>query len=183
MLPKLSEIKEMRKRLGLTQSELARIAGVSQSLIAKIEKNKIDPAYSKVRALFQALWSVGNVDKKIAKHVMNKPVIWVYADELVDTALKKMLNASISQMPVLDRKGNLIGSLSEEKLIEGFENGFIVHGKTQAYDVLDEAFPQVGEKTQFSALFELLKFHKAVLVVKKGKIIGIITKSDLLRNV
>ncbi|MBW2992073.1 helix-turn-helix domain-containing protein, partial [Candidatus Woesearchaeota archaeon] len=33
----ISEIKEIRKKLGLTQSQLSKKAGVSQSLIAKIE--------------------------------------------------------------------------------------------------------------------------------------------------
>jgi len=35
----LEEIKEIRKKFGLTQNELANRAGVSQSLIAKIEDN------------------------------------------------------------------------------------------------------------------------------------------------
>jgi len=35
-LPTLEEIKKLRKKLGLTQQELAEESGVSQSLIAKI---------------------------------------------------------------------------------------------------------------------------------------------------
>jgi len=35
-LPTLEEIKKLRKKLGLTQQELAEESGVSQSLIAKV---------------------------------------------------------------------------------------------------------------------------------------------------
>ena len=54
----LSEVKVIRKKLGLTQGELAKAAGVSQSLIAKIESTKIDPTYSKVKLIFHALESL-----------------------------------------------------------------------------------------------------------------------------
>ena len=51
----LSEIKKIRKALGLTQKKLAFISGVSQSLVAKIESDRIDPTYSKVNQIFSAL--------------------------------------------------------------------------------------------------------------------------------
>ncbi|MBI2079314.1 helix-turn-helix domain-containing protein, partial [Candidatus Micrarchaeota archaeon] len=46
----VSKLGSLRRKLGITQKELAKLAGVSQSLIAKIEMGKIDPAYSKVLA-------------------------------------------------------------------------------------------------------------------------------------
>ena len=52
MFPKLNEISKKRKILGLTQSELAKLAGVSQSLIAKLESGKIEPSYTKVKTIF-----------------------------------------------------------------------------------------------------------------------------------
>ena len=42
----LSEIKEIRKKFNLTQTQLANVSGVSQSLIAKIEAGRLDPTYS-----------------------------------------------------------------------------------------------------------------------------------------
>ena len=49
MIHDLSEIKNLRKKAGITQLDLARKASVSQSLIAKIEAGKIDPTYTKPR--------------------------------------------------------------------------------------------------------------------------------------
>lgn len=48
-------IKEQRKRLDLTQNQLAKMAGVSQSLVAKIEAGSIDAAYSKVKRIIETL--------------------------------------------------------------------------------------------------------------------------------
>jgi len=45
----LEALVRLRKRLGLSQRELARISGVSQSLISKIERGKINPSYEAVR--------------------------------------------------------------------------------------------------------------------------------------
>ena len=49
MLADLSEIRILRKQHNLTQSQLARLAGVSQSLIAKLEAGLIDPGYANFR--------------------------------------------------------------------------------------------------------------------------------------
>ena len=39
MLPSIEELRKMRKNLGISQKELARISGVSQSYIARLERN------------------------------------------------------------------------------------------------------------------------------------------------
>src|SRR5674476_689619 len=57
-LPDLDKIRQMRKRLNLSQRELANLAGVSQSLIAKIERGSIDPSYSNVRKILGAFEEV-----------------------------------------------------------------------------------------------------------------------------
>jgi len=54
--PPLSYIKKMRKKFGLTQAKLAKMAGVSQSLIAKIESEKIDPSYKIAKKIFTVLF-------------------------------------------------------------------------------------------------------------------------------
>ena len=54
-LPPLEEIERLRKKFGLTQTELAEKASVSQSLIARLEAQSVDPRYSKVASVFEAL--------------------------------------------------------------------------------------------------------------------------------
>ena len=56
------DIAKVRRQLGLTQSQLSSVSQVSQSYIARIESGKIDPSYSKTRALSDAL---KNIQRKI----------------------------------------------------------------------------------------------------------------------
>jgi len=51
----LSEIKRLRQKVGLSQTALAKKAGVSQAHIAKIESGKVDPRFSTVEKILQCL--------------------------------------------------------------------------------------------------------------------------------
>jgi predicted transcriptional regulator len=48
-------------------------------------------------------------------------------------------------------------------------------------EVMDDAFPQVGEKAPLSLVSSLLQVYPAALVSRRGKVIGILTKADLLK--
>ena len=48
-------------------------------------------------------------------------------------------------------------------------------------DVMEPPFPLVDEVAPIELVAKILTFYSAVLVTKKGKVIGIITRSDLLR--
>ncbi|MFH1779898.1 MAG: helix-turn-helix domain-containing protein, partial [Candidatus Micrarchaeota archaeon] len=74
MLPSVSEVKARRLKLGLKQSELALASGVSQSLIAKMEAERIDASYSRVKAVFDALEQLEEKSELKASHVMNSHV-------------------------------------------------------------------------------------------------------------
>ena len=50
-----------------------------------------------------------------------------------------------------------------------------------AAEIMEEAFPQVSEDAPISLISSLLQVYSAVLVSKKGIVVGIITKADLLR--
>ncbi len=74
MLQELNEIKRLRNKHNLNQKELAERAGVSQSLIAKIEAGKIEPSFTKARKIFQALEELRENEELKAKDLMNKKI-------------------------------------------------------------------------------------------------------------
>jgi len=55
MMPEIEEIKRRRKKLGITQKDLAKMLGVSQPLIARIESGTIDPKLSLIKKIFSIL--------------------------------------------------------------------------------------------------------------------------------
>ena len=182
MLPPLEEVAQKRRLLGLKQSELAKLAGVSQSLIAKVESGKIDPAYTKVKNILEALEKLEVQAKIQAGKVLHNKVVGIQKNEPVSKVVQLMKSYGYSQLPVFDGKRS-VGSVSEKTILNQILAGkdLAQITKLSIEDVMEEAFPQVDEDAPLSLISSLLQVYSAVLVSKKGTAVGIITKADLLR--
>ena len=182
MLPDMNEIKARRVSAGLTQSRLAELSGVSQSLIAKIESGNIEPSYQRAKRLFDCLTRLKTGKEKQAKDVMTRPVRFVKADESLKKAIKALESHGLSQLPVLGG-GKQVGSISEKSILAKINStpGIDVE-KTRAEEAMEEALPTIQPNTPISVISQLLNFNAAILVVEKGKSTGIITKSNLLEQ-
>jgi predicted transcriptional regulator len=180
MLPALEIIPERRRKLGITQSQLAELAGVSQSYIAKLEAGNIEPSYVKVKALFEALDRLEQKKQVTAGEIMNHSVVGIQKETAIADAIEKMRKNGFSQLPVMDGERS-VGSISEGTLLDHM----LASRKNESQakivsEIMDEPFPQVGEDTPISLVTSLLKFYPAVLVQRRGIIVGIVTKADLL---
>ena len=182
MFPQLEEIAQKRRLLGLKQSELAKLAGVSQSLIAKLESGKIDSSYTKVKNIFETLEKIEVQTKIQAGKVLHKEVVGIQKNQPVSKVVQLMKKHGYSQVPVFDGKQH-VGSLSEKTLLNQILAGkdLVQIAKLPAEVLMEEAFPQVNEDAPLSLISSLLQVYSAVLVTKKGIVVGIITKADLLR--
>ena len=182
MFPPLEEIAQKRRLLGLKQAELAKMAGVSQSLIAKLESGKIDSSYTKVKTIFETLEKLEVQTKIQAGKVLHNQIVGVQKNEPVSKVVQLMKSHEFSQLPVFDGK-QAVGSISEKTILKqilaGKDLGQIA--KLPAEEVMEEAFPQVDEDAPLSLISSLLQVYSAVLVSRKGTAVGIITKADLLR--
>jgi len=181
MIEKLEQIKRIRKKLGINQKELADKAGVSQSLIAKIEANKIDPTFTRVKQIFQALEELREKEDIKAKQVMNKKVSFAKSTDKVKDVVKIMKKKGISQIPVL-HKEKVIGLITETGILRSISNN-PENILTTVEKIMNEVPPIVSPKAGMKVLLELLKDSQIVLVAEKGDIKGIISKSDLLERI
>lgn len=181
MSEELKKIKKMRQKLGITQVELAKLADVSQSIITKIEKGKIEPSYSIARKILVTLENelAGKQEKITAKDVCSKKIISIQADQTIAKALELMVKSAISQMPVF-KEQVLVGSVSEELFVKKYDK--IKNKNTKIEEIMDEALPTIPENTDITLVNEMLKIYPAILVVKNGKTVGIISKTDILQK-
>ena len=177
MTYELEEIRKIRKKLGMTQTELANRAGVSQSLIAKIESSRIDPTYTKTKKIFAALSELEKKEEIKAEQIMNSRIINVAPSEPIKDAIAKMKKHQISQLPVIESQ-KLIGLVSESIILEALLNS----KATLVREVMQEAPPIVSKTTPIQVVSNLLKHYPIVVVSEEGKLIGLITKSDLLEK-
>ena len=180
-MQELEKISDMRKKLGLTQTELSKLAGVSQSLIAKLESGNIDPSYSKVKSIFEALENQikKNKNTKTAKDISTKNVVFVDIKDSIEKVVQLMKEKSISQIPVKD-KDAMVGSINEDIFVDYAENRTKMNNK-KAGELMQECFPIIPETSGIEVVANLLHYYKAILIKKDANITGIITKSDLLK--
>ncbi len=166
----------------MTQKKLARLAGVSQSLIAKLESGKIDSSYTKVKAIFDALNQLEVKRDVRVREILHSEVVGVQKDELVSRAVRLMWDHNYSQLPVFDGE-RVVGSVSEKTILSQILSGkdLTQLSELPIQKIMEEAFPQVGEDAPLSLISSLLQVYPAVLVTRKGKVVGIVTKADLLK--
>lgn len=180
----LNEIKDIRKKAGLTQGQLASKAGVSQSLIAKIEAGLLDPTFSNAQKIFKALDDLTQRHEVKAEELMNTSVISLEQTDTVKDAIKRMKKHEISQMPVVDGD-KILGIVTESTIIN--KMGSVENPEKlmnlKVSEVMIESPPIITKNTQMDVVSSLLKFYPVLLVSDSGKIKGVITKADMLRKI
>ncbi len=179
-LPAMQELKAARLRLGLTQSALAKSAGVSQPLIARLENGSVDPRYSTLRNIVEALNRAERKDI-LLQDVMTAPVVAVRSTDTIHEAITVMRDKDISQLPVL-AKGLPVGSLSERSVVRALAQSHDPEAIKRALvkDIMSSPFPTVGPGESVDHVYSLLEDHPAILVMDRGRLVGLVSKSNLL---
>jgi predicted transcriptional regulator len=155
---------------------------VGQSFVAKIERGEAMPSYAIAVRLFETLGRLESrhsegISNMTAGDIMVKKVITVTPAERAGHARQIMLERNISQLPVVDpRTGALVGSVTERTMLEMDTRGKSVK------DLMDrKIFPTVARNANMSLVISILREQEeAVLVMDEGKVVGIITKYDVL---
>jgi len=171
-----SALKKLRNKAGLTQRELAKLAGVSQAHIAKIERGRVDPRLSTVNKILQVL--TAGKGKKCGA-IMTEKVISTNPEERILKVSKLMIEHAISQVPVME-EGKCIGTVTEESIIRNLGSTI---AEERVRKVMQSPLPSVPEDTDISLIKPLLEHQSGLLVIRKGDVVGIITRSDLLKTV
>jgi predicted transcriptional regulator len=175
------QLKKVRTQVGYTQAKLARAAGVSQSIIAKIEAGSVDPTYGTLAAISRALSEGRRGKVRTAGEVMSSPVLGVQEGARVRECAALMKKKGFSQVPVFAGE-RMVGTITDSHIMD------LLAAAPDPHKVLDDrvkehiqpVFAVVGEETPVDALFSLFKYLPAVLVEAKDKVKGIVTKIDLM---
>jgi len=182
-VPLPSEVRSLRKKLGLTQAEVAKAAGVSQPLVARIENGSVDPRLSTYTAVLEAL---NRAERKgvLLSEVMTSPVASVRATDTVSSAIRTMRELEISQLPVL-AKGVPVGSLSDRQVVHALSEAHDAEqlARRTVGDIMGPPFPVAGPDMSVDQAARLLEDQPAILVMERGKLVGIVAKADLLQLV
>ncbi len=177
----LSDIKRLRKQQGLTQQELAKLSGVSQSLIAKIEAGMLDPTFTRAKKIFDVLENISAEKEAKAEDIMVTKIFKLQKDQILKNAIKKMKEYGISQLPVLDGDA-VVGMVSEGEIINQVLEGGDP-SRMKVSDVMQESPPVVSARTPLHLLMDLLRFSSLIVIADSGKIKGVVTKADIIKAI
>ncbi len=175
----IRDVRKAREALRMTQAELAKAGGVSQSMIARIERGIVDPSYSNAKRIFSALESAKHRSSFTAREIMTRKVIFIGSGETLARAASLMKKKGISQLPVTEGD-KVVGVISEREIasvVGKNVSALSVHG------TMSEAPPIVSASTDAAMLSRLLEYLPCVLVAKKGEIVGLVSRADMLKTI
>ncbi len=172
-LPEREDLRRLMLTCRIKAADLARLSGVSKSTISKIlNKPNFDPSFRVMKALFQALESASSIISGPISEIMSSKVITVQENEALETAKRKMIDNSISQLPALS-SGQVVGLLTEAGILSHPHARVVREAMTYDYVV-------VGREKNWGDLRGLMASLQAVLVVEQGQLVGIATRADFL---
>lgn len=138
-----------------------------------------------------------------AKDIMKSGVVSIQVDGTVEQAAKLMLDSHISALPVLDRDARLVGLISEGDLMRRMYDGaaarrswwlevfsgandasdYVKARSHRVADVMTRNLVTVNEETTVGEIARTLETRriKRVPVLREGKVVGIISRADLVR--
>lgn len=167
-------LRRLRIDAGLTQKRLAELVGVSQAHIAKIEQAKVDPRLSTINKILQVL-KEGEMRK--CEDVMTKGVLFAKPNDSILKVSEAMVRHGISQMPVMN-VDKVVGTITEETIVENLSSDIATE---KVENIMDPPLPTVQEETSVIAIRPILERRQGVLVARGRRIVGIITRSDILK--
>lgn len=179
-IPSPEDLRRWRQSLGLTQAEVAKRAGVSQPLVARIERGSVDPRLSTLRAVVRAL-ATAERDSVRLKDIMTSPVVTVRATDAASKAVELMRAHAFSQVPVV-HKTMPVGSVSERGIVHYLHESKDPRSLATipVRDIMGPSFPIVDPETPVDTVYGMLEEHSAVLVMERGRLIGLVARSNLL---
>jgi len=116
-----------------------------------------------------------------ARDVMIADLLAIRADATVEEAIRSLLDHRVSGAPVVDQQGCLVGIVSEFQLLEAIYRPEVK--QEQVRDLMTKDVITVSEDAALSEVANLLLLHRIrrVPVVRAGRLVGIVTRRDLLR--
>lgn len=105
-------------------------------------------------------------------------VVSISPEETVEEALKRMSQYEISELPVI-ANGKLTGTVRENRLMaKVIESRATLSSAITS--VMDEPMPQLEAGEDIQAAIAILKDHPAVAVSEFGRIMGVLSRHDVL---
>ena len=118
-----------------------------------------------------------------ASDVMNTPIVGASPDASAREVALYMLLGGFSGVPILDSSSTIVGIVTELDLLRAIRAGRSLEG-TPVCDIMTRDVVTVEASTSVEEIMAILDSERIlrVPVIKEGKLIGIVSRPDLLRQ-
>lgn len=170
-----AEIHIERERNKIKAYELAKRSGISKSAMSKLENNNLEPSYKLIYRVVKALNELAEFKGKrnTVKEKMIKNPISVSPDESIANARKIMKKKDISQIPIIDKNGSILGIITEKSILDN-QNGI------KCSDSMEFNYTILEPDSDLEKAREIIRNTQVILVVEDRKLVGLLTKADFL---
>ena len=116
------------------------------------------------------------------REVMKKEIIAAKIHEPIQHISKVLTEKKISNMPVIDTKGKLIGVVSEQDIIRAMESENFM--KLTAKDIMTKAVCSVKENDSLEYVSKIFIEHpfRRLPVTRNKKVVGAVTREDIINS-
>ncbi len=202
-LPEINEIKQIRKKMGLSLREFAKKCDLSVSWINQVEiglngtsAGIKDPSYLKMKKIFDMYENEKHVKQQTAGELcipreefrqptdskFKKYMISFEMGDLITDVNKAMQTYGISQIPVL-KKNHCVGMITVQMVVNLSKDADLSKIKIHPDMFTDEIPPiEVPFQTPLNTLRRVLDFSEYILVTKEGVVYGILVRQDLIKQ-
>ncbi len=125
------------------------------------------------------------LETKTAKEAMSRGLITLHPEMDVLEALRILVQERISGAPVLDQVGNLVGILTERDCMRiALDAGYFSEDGGRVDKFMSTEVVTVDAHTPITEVAErfAMSHFRRLPVVEQGKLIGIITRRDVLKQ-
>jgi CBS domain-containing protein len=125
------------------------------------------------------------LETKTAKEAMSRHLITLHPEMDVLEALSILVRERISGAPVLDQVGNLVGMLTERDCMHiALDAGYFSEGGGRVANFMSPDVATVEAHTPITEIAERFatSHFRRLPVTEQGKLIGIISRRDVLKQ-
>lgn len=110
----------------------------------------------------------------MAKDIMTREIITVDVSTSIKNLAKLLVQQQISGAPVMDKKGQIVGVVSEADIVAK-------KGK-QVKDIMSKKVVAIGEETPVKKIASLMATHKInrLPVMRRNELVGIVSRADIV---
>lgn len=139
-----------------------------------------DDDWMRENGFLDTTWAGASASDVLATKKL-RDVIFALPNEAIPRVVSKMKQHDISQIPVLDEAGHLLGLASEVELLNHMVLGDHKHHAHEPISsVMQTDVVTVSPESSIESLMGLFVNRGAVIVTEGGRVVGILTKIDLL---